>query len=342
MPVWFVYRSPYHGPMSKYVKRLDGADTLLDWFRSVWRAIPDGDHGAEASAYAGRLLGTDVYSFGHLFVHAHDNALPPPETAGRLHAWLERALYVNEYRGTDDTIQVLSDDDELSLAMYWFTDAFAKAHPERVAYLLREDWRLPEAVGPGGFKPNRRLNLIGPRRRSRQGLYLVEQTWETASDLEDLDGCGKVVGLRLPDLVPWLLRHDVEDWEGLGNSGVLWSLRQDVETVLAAAEGVEASFRAALREQPDDRATWNAYTDWLADQGRPPAGQHLLERALQARGLSGHLLQVEPHCAAQMQSRDEGCTEFEQLFLFDDVWASGNVALANSLLDYHGRFNVLD
>ena len=27
--------------------------------------------------------------------------------------------------------------------------------------------------------------------------------------------------------------------------------------------------------------------------------------------------------------------------IFDDVWASGNVDLANAILDYHGRFNVL-
>ena len=26
MPIWFVYRSPYDGPMSKHVQRLDGAD----------------------------------------------------------------------------------------------------------------------------------------------------------------------------------------------------------------------------------------------------------------------------------------------------------------------------
>jgi hypothetical protein len=31
MPTWFVYRSPYHGPLSKHVRRLDGADTLLDY-----------------------------------------------------------------------------------------------------------------------------------------------------------------------------------------------------------------------------------------------------------------------------------------------------------------------
>jgi hypothetical protein len=39
---------------------------------------------------------------------------------------------------------------------------------------------------------------------------------------------------------------------------------------------------------------------------------------------------------------DEDEEQFEQLFLFDDLWASGNEVLANALLDYHSRFNVLD
>src|SRR5262245_38200704 len=142
MPIWFVYRSPADGPMSKHVQRLDGADTLLDWFRAIWQAIPDSD---EASTLAGRLLGTDVYCFGHLFVRIAEENLAPPATVEEVHKAVRGAFYIGgEYRGTRDTIQVATDDDEVGLAAYWFTDAFAKAHPERVAYLLHNDWRLPQ------------------------------------------------------------------------------------------------------------------------------------------------------------------------------------------------------
>jgi uncharacterized protein (TIGR02996 family) len=237
---------------------------------------------------------------------------------------------------------VLTDDDETSLAMYWFTDAFAKARPERVAYLLREDWHLPEAVGPGGFKAKPGVNLLLPRLRAKKAMYVVEHTWDTTSALEWLSGGEKLPGLRLPDLVPWLLRRSAEEMEGLGNGQILLTIREELDTILSAGEGIEAGFRAALKEQPADAATWSAYTDWLADQDRPRAELHLLDLALRARGVKGRLLQVAPHCAARMLAHDEEGKEFDQLFLFDDVWASGNVDLANAILDYHGRFNVLD
>src|SRR5262245_8072329 len=106
MPIWFVYRSPYAGPMSKHVKRLDGADTLLGWFRSVWRAIADTK---EAYRYAEELLGIEAYRFGSFFnCWADDHRHSPPETPDQLHEALRDALYfIGEYRGNDDTIQVL-------------------------------------------------------------------------------------------------------------------------------------------------------------------------------------------------------------------------------------------
>ena len=65
MTTYFVYRSPYHGPSGKYLKRFADA-TVLDWFRRHWRAIPEGPD-FPAHKYAEGLLGTDVYGFDTLF-----------------------------------------------------------------------------------------------------------------------------------------------------------------------------------------------------------------------------------------------------------------------------------
>jgi uncharacterized protein (TIGR02996 family) len=339
MSIWFVFRSQYDGPLSKHIQRFDGADTLLDWFRSIWRPIPDLDTACQLGE---ELLGTYVYSFGSFFIRIAENSLPVPDSMKQVHECLESALYGGEYRGTDDTIQVLTDDGSSSLALYWFTDSFAQAHPERVAFLLRDDWRLPETVGKGGFKQKPGVRLVVPATRSKKALYIAEQTWETSCDLEDLSGGEKIPGLRLPDLVPWLLRRSVEETEGLGNSTILASLREELENLIITGDGLEGSFRRTLAEDPDDTVTWNAYTDWLADQELPRAELHLLELALRARSIAAVKLQVAPHCVAQAEPREEGSKEFEQLFLFDDLWASGNVDLANAILDYVGRFNVLD
>jgi uncharacterized protein (TIGR02996 family) len=44
----------------------------------------------------------------------------------------------------------------------------------------------------------------------------------------------------------------------------------------------EDGFRLALLEHPDDETTWDAYSDWLQEQGQRRAGLVVLERALQS------------------------------------------------------------
>jgi hypothetical protein len=356
MPIWFVYRSPEEGLLGKHVKRLEGADTLLDWFRSIWRPIPD----EQASwSYAEEVLGTSVLWSGYLFQRIAEDNLPPPTTLEELHQVLQAVVEegFDGYRWTDDTLQALIGSlGEPISAVYWFTEDFARAHPERVAYLLHEDWRLPETVGPGGFSPVPGVWRSGPATTSEKALYCVELEWEESElTLFELLRCAeKLPGLRLPDLVPFALGL-TDNGEEKPHPGPVDRLREQLWELLRAGEGLEGAFRRSLFEQPD-AATWAAYTDWLVEQDRPRAELYLLELALRelattARGSSKSeplRVQVGPHCAVVLLPRQvivggpRSRQVYDQWFLFDDVWASGNVNLANALLDYAGRYNVLD
>src|SRR5262249_49505479 len=57
---------------------------------------------------------------------------------------------------------------------------------------------------------------------------------------------------------------------------------------LAAADAslpeLEGVFWGEVRSAPGDDAAWNAYSDWLIDQGRPAAGLTVLERGLRRAG----------------------------------------------------------
>jgi uncharacterized protein (TIGR02996 family) len=349
MPIWFVYRSPEEGPLSKYVKRLDGADTLLDWFRSIWRPIADHD---EAYTYADDLLGTHVNWFGLVFQTIAEENLSAPTTVEWLHTFVQRAMDegVSGYRGTKDTIQALNGaHKEWTSALYWFTDDFARAHPERVAYLLREDWRLPETVGVGGFTPKPGVRRFVPATASRKAVYFVELYWseDRYFDLEELEGAEKYPEMHLPDLVPFVLGLSQDDRERLDCSPV-FRLREPLRKLLQGGEGLEGAFRRTLFGQPDDAATWAAYSDWLVEQDRPRAELHLLELALRELATTPERfsktepvrVQVATHCAVMLLPQWEQM--HNQWFFFDDVWASGNVDLANALLDAKARYNVLD
>src|SRR5262249_21964494 len=157
---------------------------------------------------------------------------------------------------TADTIQVATDDDEVGLAMYWFTDAFAQKHPHRVAYLLREDRQLPGALGPGGFKPKPGVHRVGRRGRGDKALYVVSEDGGECDRLDDRAPPIKVPGRRVPDVVPWLLGLTESEAEGLVGSVV--RLHAPLRRLLDQGEGLERSFRQALAEAPADVATWGA------------------------------------------------------------------------------------
>jgi hypothetical protein len=116
MGVHFVYRCHYAGPSEKHVRHFPEDDTVLAFFRRVWRPIAD-QH--EAYRYAEEVLGFSVYSAGGLFMRIAEKSLPPPATQKELHGALGRGLYVNEMTCSEHAVQVYTDDDELEMALYF-------------------------------------------------------------------------------------------------------------------------------------------------------------------------------------------------------------------------------
>jgi uncharacterized protein (TIGR02996 family) len=111
--------------------------------------------------------------------------------------------------------------------------------------------------------------------------------------------------------------------------------------VLVAGEGVESSFRRSLLEGPNEPATWAAYTDWLAEQGLPRAELRLLELAVRSGRGQDVLLDLGAHHLSLARRQGDEEDRYDQWIFFDDTWASGNEALAQSLVAYAWRWNVL-
>jgi uncharacterized protein (TIGR02996 family) len=381
MTTYFVYRSPYHGPSGKYLKRFPDA-TVLDWFRNHWRAVPDGP-GYPAGAYAEELLGTDVYGFASLFERIAERGQAAPETEQALWRLLRANLYVEgEIRAAPHCLQVLTDDDELELAYYFFDDDFLAEHGDRAAFLRNEDWRLPGGLAPGGSASGVPTTALAPRQRGPGVTYLVFHGYSDSVNLDSLEGGYRFSGLRLPDLARHLARVAAagEDWPF-----ELRLLRAQLLQPPDKARPQEQAFLQAIRVDPGDETNWAVYSDWLQEQGRPRAGLAVQERALTAcarypvavilnridtRGIGlGDLSAARQECAGLL-GQFEGRTSheparslvhvedhlaqlclhtgrwgqrdlFHQWFLFDDLWAGANPALANAVLQYARRWDVL-
>jgi uncharacterized protein (TIGR02996 family) len=381
MCTYFVYRSPYHGPSGKYLKRFDDA-TVLDWFRKHWRAVPDGPD-SPADAYAEELLGTDVYGFDSLFMRIAERGLAAPANEKALWRQLRGNLYVEgEIRAAPHCVQVLTDDDELELAYYFFDDTFLAEHRDRASFLLNADWRLPGGHANAGHRPTVATTALAPRKGGPGATYLVFHGFSDSGNLDSLEGGYRFSGLRLPDLARHLSGSSPtgEDWPF-----ELRLLRAQLLQPPDMARPQEKAFLQAIQANPGDATNWAVYSDWLQEQGRPRAGLAVLERALTAcarypvadilntidtRGLAlGDLPAVRPECEellarfAGRASHDparslvhvEGhlaqlCLHtgrwgrrdlFHQWFLFDDLWAGAHPALANTVLQYARRWDVL-
>jgi uncharacterized protein (TIGR02996 family) len=381
MSTYFVYRSPYHGPSGKYLKRFADA-TVLDWFRDHWRGVPDGPD-YPPGRYADELLGTDVYGFASLFERIAERGLAAPQTEQALARLLRANLYVEgEIRAAPHCLQVLTDDDELELAYYFFDDDYLAKHHDRAAFLLYEGWRLPGGHAEGGSPSTVTTTALAPRKGGPGVTYLVFHGYTDSSNLIDLEGGYRFSGLRLPDLARHLAVSSPADesWPF-----PLRLLRAQLLQAPDKAPAQEKAFLQAIQANPGDATNWAVYSDWLQEQGRPGAGAAVLERALTActrypvavilntidtrkfalgdvpaarqecDGLAGQvrsgvthdparsLLHVEDHLAELcLHTGGWGRRDlFHQWFLFDDRWAGAHPVLANAVLQFARRWDVL-
>lgn len=358
MPVYFVYRCHYGAPNEKHLRRFEH-DSVLAWARDVWRQFDTDD---AAFHHARDLLGgLYVYSFDNLFRADPDDGtrFPRPETMAQVHHWFA-AMYDPTVVGGPHHVQVVTDDDEIDMAVLVFDEHYREANPGKADFLLLPDWELPGGAsdGPSPDLSEIRTEAVEPRGRGEGVLYVFHEEVQ-ASNLSDKNGgdrCARVEGVRLPDLARHLLTTaDEEDQEY-----ALRELRDLVRGVLASPAGDDAGFLLAIRDDPAEATHWDAYSDWLQERDLPPAGLHLLDRALrQDCGYQGanrnhafDRVKVTSHMAqlcrhenrwGRQPMTDEVTRHdiFEQFILFDDRWAAAHPTLAAGVLTFAVRWDVL-
>ena len=109
-----------------------GGESVLGWFQGVWERAKAAENVAD---WVEAELGTSVYGFASLLEAARDHALPPPLSDPVLMSYLEENLYVEgEFKYRPHALQVLTDDDEIELAYFFFDDDYLDAHPGRAAH----------------------------------------------------------------------------------------------------------------------------------------------------------------------------------------------------------------
>lgn len=351
MAVYFVYRAHDNGRAERFVRRFE-ADTVLDWFRSIWKAIPDEN---AARQHAWKLFGgLDAWMFGYLFLCIAEEELPPPEDMGEVRDGF-RHVYVPEENHGPHHLQIVIEAGDIEEAIYLFDDHFRAMHPGLTDFLLLDGWELPDA-----WSDTASVVLPDCERQKHPGdregtLYAVDLFVDCKYNLTDLDGGMRVDGARVEDLCRYVLTHpDADRLIGYG----LRSLHRTLREMLEAPSGEDAGFLTAIRDHPGEPVHWAVYSDWLQERGLPPAGIYLLEAALRAAKLNrprdgcdpaldlvkvtSHLAQASKHEAKEKASEQHPHRDvFTQWIFFDDRWAAAHPILAEGLLRYAARWDVL-
>jgi uncharacterized protein (TIGR02996 family) len=283
MAVYFVHRSHYYTPSGKTVTRFED-DTVSDWVRRNWelgRAEPE--RASEHFAF-------EVYGFS-VFSRANEIERPP-EAPEQLAKWLQEEIYAEGaiICHLPHLVSVQSDDDELMFAYYIFDDHYLARYPERAAFLLDEDWRLPGGAADCPFVAKEPTSAQEPAGKGEGATYWACEAYEDSCNLCDMGPAVRLDGVRIPDLARYLAQHELAPDSV---SGYWLLLRARLFADGASAEPLEERFREALLDDPNDDTTWAAYSDWLQERGLPPAGLFVLERAL--RSLAGYPMMALPH-----------------------------------------------
>jgi uncharacterized protein (TIGR02996 family) len=246
----------------------------------------------------------------------------------------------------------MTDDDELEMAIYVFDDHYRKKKPGKADFLLLPGWELPDGGGTGRLP---KLPAVEGGDLSGDGdgaTYFVCLAYYDSGNLSDLADCStarRFVGVRVPDVARALLMAGRDE----EFDGELGRLRAALAAGVRGRTGEEVGFRAAIRKDPSDVASWSAYSDWLQERGRPAAGLELLRAALAAvkpdaggrrpRHAAKDLIRITPHMAQACKytgtSDDGDC--FHQWILFDDRWVAAHPALAAGILTFGTRWDVL-
>ena len=355
MPVYFVYRCHYGAPSEKHVRRFE-YDTVLDWAKAVWRQF---DTDEAAYKYAEELLGgLRVYGFGSLFF-ADPECTPSvrPKTMAQVYDWFE-GMYDPTAANGPHHIQIVTDDDELDMAVFVFDDHYRKKHPGKADFLLLDSWELPagESDGPAPDFKKIRTDLGKPAGDGEGTLYAASLC-PGADNLRDKNECDRAMrikGVRVPDLARYLLSNPENDTHDYS----LREVRENLLTLLKRPRGEDKGFLVAIRDEPTEQTHWGAYSDWLQDRDLPTAGLHLLDLALRAKSYSSggqtrkpklDRVKVTPHlaqaCKHEHRSRFKAkATErdsYGQFIFFDDRWAAAHPTLAAGILTFASRWDVL-
>lgn len=338
--VYLVYRIVYETPLTRQIQTFDDK-TLFDFFQRIWAPVEnDGQDPAKYKAIVDAYyewIGGDEYVRIYNLVDDMFETGACPDTPAALTKWLDGHRYgEGTIRAQEHAIQSADDDDEYDQALLLFDDEFRKSHPDRVDFLLREEWELPESVLTTAelseLKPFHwagETNELYPDGKDEGTTFACLFVIDDGAWLMDLLGPYQFDKVRMPQFLNFLAKvpdevieesEAIEAWFApdkwrpelieLRRLAMSGNSETFAQLLTAYNEIAQQTFEA---KQQQSSSSWTK--QWL--QPRIQASPHMTQIAFTTRST---FRETRSH-----ESTVHWC-------FFDDLWASSHPDLAKSIL----------
>lgn len=362
MALYFSNRSPFDNLTSKFTKRIE-ADSILVWFQKIWRT----DLSEEALyKHFKNLFGTHFYGLVHFAYNLAENKPPIPSNIQELEESLRKYFYVNNIKFEEGKyLEILTDDDELSLAWYLIEEEYARRNSKRFLYLIQEDWKLPlkfSAKKSGKFIFE--CKYPTSVKEKKQGVLYMMSIISDAGDGPIDKYPTRMDGIRLPDLIPYLTQNKINNEElhfdlifcKMKTLELGYSPKDSFIDQIKEFSNLFSDLHKIYHEPIDELNTDLLCGDYQEmkkgfDQGfeklmdyesdmqeelkddfevQMHGNEHIAQLCIQ-----GSFWKYHP-----VDSKIRGSKIFDQILLFDDLWVNANYELANSLVNFYTKWSL--
>lgn len=369
MKLNLVYRDICTQPNHKYFKKFD-AESILEWYQSFWRFYDD-DRDVFYDAVK-QFIGNDVLFFEtnfidiDSFVKLHSY---PPKDYKELLSYLkynQKVELINE-----SALQVYVDEGQVEGAYCLFSDEYAKNNMSRCAYLIHPTWELPESFEEKGiFKEDfEMMHSIEkyPKGEKEGTTYIcVFSNWThlNVGNHYLKKKLVKIEGIRVDGLNNYLKENQPNQEWNLDISFIRTQIENDsfADTLInyskipdfyikvieysnyfkmdkILSKDIEEGrnyiidYHKKNKELLDNAFFFwgNSHSDKKPNQSKFQFSEHLIQASIHTQTWTWH----------PVSRIDGNFPNFDHFIIFDELWATANPDLANSILRFTTMWNVL-
>jgi hypothetical protein len=226
---------------------------------------------------------------------------------------------------------------------YFFDDHYLHENPGRAAYILHEDWKLPTTSGSEPHTSGIPTKEVRPAMNGTGTTYLTFLEFSDSLNLTDLDVDGpcRIEGVRLPELSDYLKGAlPDESWP--------LELKLIRSQLSPSSDGPDltGAFERVARFPILRILGWMLHSTIGLGTIEEARGEFetMLNR-LAGEGFvndpSKSLVSVGEHIAQLCLSVGWESEMYHQWIIFDDLWAGEHSDLADGILRYANRWDVL-